>query len=41
MRIHARHGFLPWLSYLPRPVRLLLLLLLLLLPFPYDNKNNT
>ena len=37
MRIHARHGFLPWLSYLPRPVRLLLLLL----PFPYDNKNNT
>lgn len=25
MRIHARHGFLPRLSYLPRPVRLLLL----------------
>lgn len=27
MRIHAHHGFLPRLSYLPRPVRLLLPLL--------------
>ena len=34
MRIHAHHGFLPRLSYLPRPVRLPAL------PFPHEQQNH-